>query len=702
MSIEELKISGIRSYDPREFRTIKFFKPLTVIWGHNGSGKTTIIECLKFISTNTFPPSSNQGKTFLTDPKSILNNQTHSEIMMTYHSEDGKLFKAIRKMQLTANNEMKSISHNLNEICENGKILNIGHRIDDLAKLIPMHLGVTKGILDNVIFCHQENIFWPFESNENLKQIFDDLFETTSYKNLEINLKNIAKTILREIETLKNKLPLYEDNFNEHFEKKQKILNEEGYLIHLIENINLKQINLLKRENDINQFQNLMSEYSKKEIMKNEVIQKIEIQKKCFLFQGTTLYDFGNSDINNYLSEKNKIINKYGNIDLIDNKLNEIYKINQILSQYIQNINNLPSDSQYSPTFEILLKTLKFLKNIQNFDEIFGQKLLDIEEKINNDHIKKNKIIELEEKIVKITDEFKQVYYENSSLINARVIMEKNYNDQIQSFQENYKEKPEYEENLVTTLENNILNCEIDIEKIDKRRNYLIKQISINKKQEDSKKIKEFEKNYNMTKEILYKGLNEQGFIESNKDINEQIIENIKITLKKSLTYKQSKENKLEEFKQSIKEISLSEAMKKQEKNQIEQNLIKNAFTSFSNSFIHLNSEAEYQSLKVETKNNENNLAIEKFIKDHLYGYLLKRSHEENKCEFCGHNLNSSDFSQLEKNKWKNSTFEEKHLKNIDIIEKRLSELKTKKKNWFVFLHESRGKSCRKNYMIMR
>ena len=36
----ELAIRGVSSYDPKSIHIIQFFKPLTVIVGHNGSGKT--------------------------------------------------------------------------------------------------------------------------------------------------------------------------------------------------------------------------------------------------------------------------------------------------------------------------------------------------------------------------------------------------------------------------------------------------------------------------------------------------------------------------------------------------------------------------------------------------------------------------------------------------------------------------------------
>lgn len=62
--LEKLSISGIRSFDP-DNRQVIFFHPLTIILGINGAGKTTIIECLRYIASNEFPPNSKQGKTWI-------------------------------------------------------------------------------------------------------------------------------------------------------------------------------------------------------------------------------------------------------------------------------------------------------------------------------------------------------------------------------------------------------------------------------------------------------------------------------------------------------------------------------------------------------------------------------------------------------------------------------------------------------------
>ena len=44
---------------------------------------------------------------------------------------------------------------------------------------IPQLLGVSKSVLENVIFCHQEDSYWPLSEPSTLKKKFDDIFEAT-------------------------------------------------------------------------------------------------------------------------------------------------------------------------------------------------------------------------------------------------------------------------------------------------------------------------------------------------------------------------------------------------------------------------------------------------------------------------------------------------------------------------------------------
>jgi DNA repair protein RAD50 len=68
-TLSQLSIQGVRSYSHERAETIKFLKPLTIIVGANGCGKTTIIESLKFACTGQHPPLSNNGSSFVHDPK---------------------------------------------------------------------------------------------------------------------------------------------------------------------------------------------------------------------------------------------------------------------------------------------------------------------------------------------------------------------------------------------------------------------------------------------------------------------------------------------------------------------------------------------------------------------------------------------------------------------------------------------------------
>lgn len=53
---------------------------------------------------------------------------------------------------------------------------------------IPHLLGVSKAVLENVIFCHQEDSYWPLAEPAALKKKFDDIFEATKYEVIHMSL----------------------------------------------------------------------------------------------------------------------------------------------------------------------------------------------------------------------------------------------------------------------------------------------------------------------------------------------------------------------------------------------------------------------------------------------------------------------------------------------------------------------------------
>ena len=83
-SIEKLAIRGIRSFSPFDEEKIEFFRPLTMILGSNGAGKTTIIEALRTMTSGTMPPHTNQGKTFIHDPRVSNLPETKASIKLKF------------------------------------------------------------------------------------------------------------------------------------------------------------------------------------------------------------------------------------------------------------------------------------------------------------------------------------------------------------------------------------------------------------------------------------------------------------------------------------------------------------------------------------------------------------------------------------------------------------------------------------------
>ena len=99
-SIEKLSIQGIRSFSPHEEQKIEFVKPLTLILGQNGAGKTTIIESLRTMTAGSMPPNTHNGKTFLHDPRISNMAETKAFLKLKFITLQGKEVFALRSFQL--------------------------------------------------------------------------------------------------------------------------------------------------------------------------------------------------------------------------------------------------------------------------------------------------------------------------------------------------------------------------------------------------------------------------------------------------------------------------------------------------------------------------------------------------------------------------------------------------------------------------
>lgn len=54
-------------------------------------------------------------------------------------------------------------------------------------------MGVSKSILNDVIFCHQEDSCWPLSEGRALKDKFDAIFASTRYTQALEEIRKIKK-----------------------------------------------------------------------------------------------------------------------------------------------------------------------------------------------------------------------------------------------------------------------------------------------------------------------------------------------------------------------------------------------------------------------------------------------------------------------------------------------------------------------------
>ncbi|XP_033607955.1 DNA repair protein RAD50 [Cryptotermes secundus] len=254
--LDRLLIQGIRSFGPDDgdAQRIKFLSPLTLILGQNGCGKTTIIESLKYAVSGDLPPGAKQGQLFVHDPKISRKievshyvllvpifslNSTTTPLQFTGLKGDSLL--VTRLMQLTQKAkklEFKTKDSTLSRMNCDGERVDISGRCIDIDMEVCTALGVSKSILNNVIFCHQEESAWPLDEGKKVKERFDDIFDATKQNKCLEQIRLKKKAITDHLKLLNNDIG-HLRNIKDEVGLKRKQLAEANNRM----NVNRDQIN---------------------------------------------------------------------------------------------------------------------------------------------------------------------------------------------------------------------------------------------------------------------------------------------------------------------------------------------------------------------------------------------------------------------------------------------------------------------------
>ena len=90
----------------------------------------------------------------------------------------------VRSMQLTQKKTtatFKQLDGVIRATKPDGSKTSYTHKCGELDKTVPMMIGVSRAVLESVIFCHQEDSSWPLQEGAVLKKRFDDIFDSARY-----------------------------------------------------------------------------------------------------------------------------------------------------------------------------------------------------------------------------------------------------------------------------------------------------------------------------------------------------------------------------------------------------------------------------------------------------------------------------------------------------------------------------------------
>ncbi|XP_043925133.1 DNA repair protein RAD50 [Protopterus annectens] len=297
--IDKMSVLGVRSFgvEDKNKQVISFFSPLTILVGPNGAGKTTIIECLKYICTGDFPPGS-KGNTFVHDPKVAHETDVRAQIRLQFQDVNGELIAVQRSMVCTQKGkktEFKTLEGVITRI-KHGEKVSISSKCAEIDREMISALGVSKAVLNNVIFCHQEDSSWPLSEGRQLKIKFDEIFSATRYIKALETLRQVRLKQAQRVRECQGELKYLKQNKEKAREIKDQLSSKEAQLTASKENVTsienqieplkdrLNMINenltkVMKLDNDIKAL-----ESRKKQMEKDN--QELE-EKMEQVFQGT-------------------------------------------------------------------------------------------------------------------------------------------------------------------------------------------------------------------------------------------------------------------------------------------------------------------------------------------------------------------------------------------------------------------------------
>jgi len=141
------------------------------------------------------------------DAKAVGQSTVKANVKLRFNSRSAQSMVVVRSMELSQK-KTKVTFKQLDGVLrmmdpDTGEKVSLSHKCSELDRQLPQLLGVSRPIIEHVLFCHQEDASWPLMEAAVLKKRFDDIFDSTKYTKALQVFRQTEKEFNNKVKDLK-------------------------------------------------------------------------------------------------------------------------------------------------------------------------------------------------------------------------------------------------------------------------------------------------------------------------------------------------------------------------------------------------------------------------------------------------------------------------------------------------------------------
>nr|XP_014996223.1 DNA repair protein RAD50 isoform X3 [Macaca mulatta] len=155
-----------------------------------------------------------------------------AQIRLQFRDVNGELIAVQRSMvctQKSKKTEFKTLEGVITRT-KHGEKVSLSSKCAEIDREMISSLGVSKAVLNNVIFCHQEDSNWPLSEGKALKQKFDEIFSATRYIKALETLRQVRQTQGQKVKEYQMELKYLKQYKEKACEIRDQITSKEAQL----------------------------------------------------------------------------------------------------------------------------------------------------------------------------------------------------------------------------------------------------------------------------------------------------------------------------------------------------------------------------------------------------------------------------------------------------------------------------------------